>query len=57
MSDKTICWRCDRQYFFEAEKCPECGAINANFDYGGATAQMLSEMEVAEEAAQVGVAV
>ena len=38
--NKTMCWRCNWAYPFEVTKCPNCDAINANFDPEGACEQM-----------------
>jgi hypothetical protein len=32
----TLCWQCSKSYEIMALKCPECGAANANTDYGRA---------------------
>ena len=39
----TICWRCNHIYPITAEKCPECGAANANVDPDKAQAEAWNE--------------
>lgn len=36
----TMCWRCNTSYTYEAEACPKCAAINANYDLKAAYKEM-----------------
>ena len=39
MENNTLCWDCSSVYPMSMDKCPSCGAINANTDLLGAIDQ------------------
>jgi len=43
--NETLCWKCDKKYDWKDNKCPHCGATNANADWDKAAKEMLVARE------------
>jgi hypothetical protein len=41
MAKTSMCWNCNHSYPVGTDKCPQCGATNANVDFYTAQQEML----------------
>lgn len=46
MLQKTLCWKCNKEYNLDVRQCYGCGASNANVDLIAAMREALDEVEL-----------